>query len=117
MRLIALLPAMALFFKPPVLMKYEGGSRYHSRLILTLYQDSTFTYSAWYHSGQKKISVFKGIWRSAPSKLTLDSKKKNAAFRNESFILKGDTLKLYSREDSIKNYSFYKEYFTLIRKP
>ena len=116
MRFLALLPVMLLSFKPPVLVKYEGGSRYHSHLILTLYQDSTFTYSAWYHSGQRKTLVFKGIWRRKPDKLILDSKKKNAAFHGKSFVLKGDTLKFYSREDSVKNYSFYKEYFTLVRK-
>ncbi len=28
--------------------------------------------------------------------------------------MKGDTLKLYSKEDSIKDYDFYRRYYTLL---
>jgi hypothetical protein len=116
MKVLILLPTLLLSSKP-VVTKYEGGSRYHSHLVLTLYRDSTFTYTTWYHSKPRGVSTYKGVWRTMPGKLVLNSRRKQGAFHNESFILKGDTLKLYSEKDSVENYSFYKDYFTLIRTP
>ena len=117
MKLLTLSVLMLFPFRKHVVEKYEGGSPYHSHLIVTLFSDSTFTYSTWYHSSPKKTRTYKGVWHKVPNKLMLDSQKGHGVFRNETFNLNGDTLRLYSREDSIKSPHFYKEYFTLIRKP
>ncbi|RZK30108.1 MAG: hypothetical protein EOO61_19700 [Hymenobacter sp.] len=116
MKLLSLLFLMLLPFRKQIVEKYEGGSRYHTQLILTLFSDSIFTYSFWSHS-PSKTHIFKGIWHKKSGQLILDSKKKNEAFHNESFVLKGDTIHFYSKEDSVKNYRYYKEFFTLVRKP
>ena len=118
---IMLAPAPA---SPPIVGKYEGGRPYYSHLVIELYQDSTFTYSKWYHES-RKTNVFKGTWRKSRQMLVLNSCKKklkpgqksNCLFKNEAFRIKGDTLKLYSRKDSIERYRFCQEYLTLVRKP
>ena len=117
MKLLSLSVLMLLTFRKHVVEKYEGGSPYHSHLIVTLFSDSTFTYSTWYHNSPKTTRTYKGLWHKLPGKLMLDSEKGHGVFHNETFNLKGDTLRLYSRKDSIENPRFYREYFTLIRKP
>jgi hypothetical protein len=117
MKLLSLSVLMLLPLRKHVVEKYEGGSPYHSHLIITLFSDSTFTYSTWYHSSPKKTNTYKGVWHKTPGKLVLDSQKHSGVFHNESYVLKGDTLRLYTKEDSVKSYQFYKEYFTLARKP
>lgn len=124
MKLLSLSALSLVLVSKPLVEKYEGGSPYHSNLILKLYQDSTFTYSSWYHNSRKTL-IFKGTWRKSGQMLVLNScrrkpkpdRKSNCLFKNQAFRLKGDTLKFYSRKDSVERYSFCKEYLTLIRKP
>lgn len=117
MKLLVLSALILLPSRKHVVEKYEGGSPYHSHLIVTLFSDSTFTYSTWYHSSPKETNVYRGTWRKTSNRLVLNSLKPNSIFRNNSYEIKSDTLKLFSKEDSIKNYRFYKEYFSLVRKP
>ena len=103
--------------------KYVGGDPYHSYLELKLYADSTYSYYSWYHNSPKPYKE-KGHWRKQSLHLILHSgkfsvpkgrTKKHGIFNYSVFRLKGDTLKMYSVEDSIKNYSFYFDYETLVR--
>ncbi|RTQ51577.1 hypothetical protein EJV47_07190 [Hymenobacter gummosus] len=99
---------------------YEGGRPRYSGITLTLHSDSTFAYSSWYHHSRGVLKD-KGTWQRKGNYLVLNSRRRKPKgfFYKEYFRVKGDTLKLYSKEDSIKDYDFYRRYKTLIlqRKP
>jgi hypothetical protein len=110
MKLLSFSVLVLLLSQKPVLEKYEGGHLHKSQLVLTLFRDSTFTYTTWYHSSPKEVSTVKGVWRKQPGRLILTSnKRKNGLFQNDSFELAGDTLFLFYRYDK-------EELIQLIRK-
>ncbi|RPD45348.1 hypothetical protein DNI29_18365 [Hymenobacter sediminis] len=115
MRLFACYCLVAAFLvTEPTVQVYKGGRWGYSEILLALHSDSTFTYSSWYHHS-KGILKDKGTWQRRGKYLVLDSnRKKQGFFHNEPFAMKGDTLKLYSKADSIKAYDFYRRYHTLL---
>ncbi|WP_400192248.1 copper resistance protein NlpE N-terminal domain-containing protein [Hymenobacter sp. B81] len=97
----------------PTVQVYKGGRWGYSGITLILNPDSTFAYSSWYHHS-KGVSKDKGTWQRRGNYLVLNSRrKKKGFFHKEFFRMTGDTLKLYSKEDSIKDYDFYRRYYTL----
>jgi hypothetical protein len=104
MKLLSLSVLALLLFQKPIVEQYQGGHPYKSELVLTLFSDSTFTYTTWYHSSPREIDTIKGVWHKKPGRIILNSKKRNGLFRNASFALAGDILFLfygYNKEELI----------------
>ncbi len=103
--------------------EYQGGRFGYSGVTLKLYNDSTYYYSEWNHTGRSIKDS--GKWRMANKHYYLNSMTKTRwtgrngksdkifRFEMQQFIVTGDTLKLIPQNE--KDADYYDKYYKLFK--
>ncbi len=103
--------------------EYQGGRFGYSGMTLKLYNDSTYYYSEWNHTGSSIKD--NGKWGKVNDNYFLSSKSKTRwngrngksdkiyRFEMQEFIITGDTLKLIPKDQKDKDY--YEAYYKLYK--